>query len=162
MCLINFHLQDHPHYKLIVAANRDEFYERPTAQAHFWQDKPYVLAGRDMVQSGTWLGVTKQGRFAALTNFRSAEQVNEDKISRGEIVNNHLEASMQPQVFGQYLLERQDQYDGFNVIVGNQEALFYYSNRHGEVTKVTEGTHGLSNHLLNTPWPKVIKGKQNL
>src|SRR5699024_1242036 len=162
MCLINFHLQDHPHYKLIVAANRDEFYERPSAQAHFWQDKPYILAGRDMVQSGTWLGVTKQGRFAALTNFRSAEQVNEDKISRGEIVNNYLEGNMQPQVFLQSLQERQDHYDGFNVIVGNQEAMFQYSKRQAEITEITEGTHGLSNHLLNTPWPKVIKEKKNL
>src|SRR5690625_647155 len=162
MCLINFHFQDHPHYKLIVAANRDEFYGRPTAQAHFWEDKPYILAGRDMVQFGTLLGVTKQGRFAALTNFRSAEQVSKDRVSRGEIVNNYLEGNMQPEAFLQSLQEKQDHYEGFNVLVGSPEALFYFSNRQSNVTEIAEGTHGLSNHLLNTPWPKVVKGKQNL
>lgn len=162
MCLINFHFQDHPQYKLIVAANRDEFYARPTAQAHFWEDKPYMLAGRDMVQFGTWLGVTKQGRFAALTNFRSAEQVNKDKVSRGQIVNHYLEGNMQPQAFLQSLQEKQDHYEGFNVIVGSPEELYYFSNRQSNVIEIVAGTHGLSNHLLNTPWPKVIKGKKNL
>ena len=90
MCLINLQFQDHPNYKLIVAANRDEFYDRPTSPAHFWVDEPNLLAGRDLVQMGTWLGITKNGRFAALTNYRDPAQFGVVKASRGEIVKNFL------------------------------------------------------------------------
>lgn len=97
MCLINFQLHDHPIYKLVLAANRDEFYERPTMPAHFWEDNPNILAGRDLRRMGTWLGVTKKGRIAALTNFREADQQNTNKISRGELVSAYLSGNMGPQ-----------------------------------------------------------------
>ena len=94
MCLINFHVQDHPIYRLIVAANRDEFYERPTAPAHFWEDKPHLLAGRDLSQRGTWLGISKTGRFAALTNYRDASKQQSNFRSRGEIVTDFLDSDV--------------------------------------------------------------------
>jgi len=162
MCLINFHFQEHPNYKLIVAANRDEFYKRPTASAHFWEDEPDLLAGRDLLQKGTWLGVTKHGRFAALTNYRDPAHMGIGKFSRGEIVRSYLTEDINSKVFLESLHKRKDNYTGFNLLVGNPDELFYYSNIQKEIIEVSAGIHGLSNHLLDTPWPKVTKGKQAL
>jgi len=162
MCLINFHFQEHPNYKLIVAANRDEFYKRPTASAHFWEDEPDLLAGRDLLQKGTWLGVTKHGRFAALTNYRDPAHMSIGKFSRGEIVRSYLTEDISSKVFLESLHKRKDNYTGFNLLVGNPDELFYYSNIQKEIIEVSAGIHGLSNHLLDTPWPKVTKGKQAL
>ncbi|WP_156288726.1 NRDE family protein [Oceanobacillus salinisoli] len=162
MCLINFHFHDHPTYKLIVAANRDEFYKRPTAPASYWEDDPNILAGRDLLQMGTWLGVTKQGRFAALTNYRDPNLSETGKISRGEIVRTYLAGGQTPEECLDTLQKNKDQYAGFNVLIGNQEQLFHYNNILDELHTITPGTHGLSNHTLNTPWPKVIKGKNML
>ncbi|MHA6261374.1 NRDE family protein [Sporosarcina sp. CAU 1771] len=162
MCLINFHFQEHPTYKLIVAANRDEFYERPTEPAHFWEDEPNLLAGRDLRQMGTWLGVTKQGRFAALTNYRDPAHMGVGKVSRGDIVRKYLEDDENTVDFLTSIHMSKEDYTGFNLLVGNADELYYYSNIQGEITEVTPGTHGLSNHLLDTPWPKVNKGKDAL
>ena len=162
MCLINFQFQTHPNYKLIVAANRDEFYERPTAPAQLWEDHPNILAGRDLLKRGTWLGITKKGRFAALTNFRDPNQVEDGKKSRGKIVKQFLTSNTSPQNFLKHLQESKDDYVGFNLIVGNPEELYYYNNIGNEITKITPGTYGLSNHFLNTPWPKVVKGRKRL
>ncbi|MFC4559058.1 NRDE family protein [Virgibacillus kekensis] len=162
MCLINFQINDHPNYKLIVAANRDEFYQRPTAPAHYWKDNPYILAGRDLVQNGTWLGITKDGQFAALTNYRNPGEDTADKLSRGSIVRDFLSEDGPPLQFLESLQEKKNNYAGFNVIVGSADALYHYSNANDTITNVPAGTHGLSNHLLNTPWPKVVKGKQQL
>lgn len=162
MCLINFQLKDHPHYKLIIAANRDEFYKRPTKAAHFWEDEPEILAGRDLMQMGTWLGITKQGRFAALTNFRDPEQTLSEQLSRGSIVKQYLEEDISSEDFVQSLKKNKDNYAGFNAIFGNPDQLFHYNNTLNEAAEIPPGTHGLSNDTLNTPWPKVIKGKKNL
>lgn len=162
MCLIHLQLQEHPKYKLIVAANRDELYSRPTEQAHFWKDAPNILAGRDLMQMGTWLGVTKQGRFAALTNYREPAKQTEGLTSRGEIVRNYLAGESTPKDFLASFKQNRDRYNGFNVIAGNPNHLYYYSNRQQEVRQISEGTHGLSNHLLDTCWPKVVKGKEKL
>ena len=124
MCLINLHFQDHPNYKLIVAANRDEFYERPTSPAHFWEDEPNLLAGRDLVQMGTWLGITKEGRFAALTNYRDPAEFGVVKESRGEIVKNFLVEDTSPLDFIKKLSGKKDDYNGFNIIIGNADQLF--------------------------------------
>ncbi|WP_210468842.1 NRDE family protein [Sporosarcina sp. 6E9] len=159
MCLINFHLQNHPNYKLIVAANRDEFYARPTRPAQFWEDEPNLLAGRDLVQMGTWLGITKSGRFAALTNYRDPAQFGVVKRSRGEIVQNFLVEDTSPLDYIQQLSENKDLYNGFNIVIGNTDRLHYYNNINHQVMDIPKGTHGLSNHFLNTPWPKVTKGK---
>lgn len=162
MCLINFHYDDHPTYKLIVAANRDEFYERPTAPAEFWTDQPDILAGRDLLHMGTWLGVTKLGRFAALTNYRNPKEVSVDKKSRGDIVTDFLAENVSPKVFLETLKERKADYAGFNILVGDADSLFYFSNKQAEIKEVSAGTHGLSNQLLNTAWPKVVKGRTKL
>ena len=159
MCLINFHVQDHPIYRLIVAANRDEFYERPTAPAHFWEDKPHLLAGRDLSQRGTWLGISKSGRFGALTNYRDASEQQSNFRSRGEIVTDFLDSELTAADFLKSLQKKRSEYAGFNVIVGTVDKLFYYSNIQNDIKKITPGTHGLSNHFLDTPWPKVVKGK---
>ena len=90
MCLINLQFRNHPNYKLIIAANRDEFYGRPAAPAHFWDDEPHILAGRDLTAMGTWLGVTKQGRIAALTNFRDPTNLESGRLSRGAVVKDFL------------------------------------------------------------------------
>ncbi|RNF39469.1 NRDE family protein [Planococcus salinus] len=160
MCLINFQYKSHPKYKLVIAANRDEFYGRPTAAAQFWEEEPNILAGRDLLQNGTWLGVTKNGRFAALTNFRDPSEMDPRKISRGMIVRNFLAGHQSPEEFLKTL--NKEDYTGFNVLVGDTNHLFYYNNLQGDITEVPPGTHGLSNHYLNTPWPKVVKGRKNL
>lgn len=162
MCLINLNFLNHPHYKLILIANRDEAYARPTATAHFWEDEPTILAGRDLLQMGTWLGITKQGRFAALTNFRDGLNRNDHKTTRGEIVTNYLKETSSPEDFLQQLNEEKDTYEGFNVLIGNANELFYYNNIRGETVNMKAGVHGLSNHFLNTNWPKVELGKSRL
>jgi uncharacterized protein with NRDE domain len=162
MCLINFQLNDHPTYKLIIAANRDEVYERPTAPAHFWEEEPNILAGQDLLQKGTWLGITKNGRFAALTNYRDPEHMKKGALSRGEIVKSYLTGGLSPEAYIQQLKERKNDYVGFNVLVGNADKLVHYNNVLDEQTNIPPGTHGLSNATLDTPWPKVVKGKKEL
>lgn len=162
MCLINFQFHEHPYYKLIVAANRDEFYNRPTASAHFWNDEPTILAGRDLEQMGTWLGITKQGRFAALTNYRNPAHMASGKTTRGEIITNYLTETSSPWDFIATIHENKVSYNGFNLILGNPDQLVYYNNIDGNTVDIPPGTHGLSNHFLNTPWPKVTKGKEML
>lgn len=162
MCLINFQFHAHPNYKLIVVANRDEFYDRKTEPAHFWKDAPNLLAGRDLVGLGTWLGITKEGKFAALTNYRNPTEVVSGKTSRGEIVQKFLAGNLSSEEYLQSLHKDKEKYNGFNVILGNAEKLYYYNNVEGEIVKIVPGTHGLSNKFLNTAWPKVVKGKERL
>ncbi|WP_382399811.1 NRDE family protein [Lentibacillus salinarum] len=162
MCLINFHFQDHPNYKLIIAANRDEFYQRPTAPTQFWEDNPDILGGRDLVGMGTWLGITKSGRFAALTNYRNPNEDQNNKKSRGHIVRDFLESDMTATDYLTSLQKEKNAYPGFNVMAGSPEQLFYYNNIQNDISEISHGTHGLSNEFLNTPWPKVTKGKEQL
>ncbi|WP_068675590.1 NRDE family protein [Oceanobacillus sp. Castelsardo] len=162
MCLINFHFHDHPNYKLIVAANRDEFYQRPTAPASYWKDDPNILAGRDLLQMGTWFGITRGGRFAALTNYRDPDLPETGDFSRGEVVRSFLAGEQSPNEFLQSLKKNKEKYAGFNVLIGNGDELYHYNNILDETNEITPGTHGLSNATLDTPWPKVEKGKQML
>lgn len=162
MCLVNFHFQDHPVYQLIVVANRDEFYTRPTAPAQFWEDAPHIMAGRDLQQMGTWLGVTKEGRFAALTNYRNPSLPETGPFSRGDIVRTFLSSKEEPERFVQKLASTKEHYAGYNVIVGDRHRLFHYNNILDKMQDIPFGTHSLSNHSLNTPWPKVVKGKERL
>ena len=144
--------------RLIVAANRDEFYLRPTQAAHFWDDNDQLLAGKDLQLNGTWLGITRSGRFAAVTNFRKPDN-NQYPISRGELCSHFLEGDNTPAAYLQALQNRQEQYAGFNLLVGDQTTLCYYSNRSNKPPQQLEpGIYGLSNHLLNTEWPKVKTG----
>ncbi|KAB7709114.1 hypothetical protein F9802_03105 [Bacillus aerolatus] len=162
MCLINFHFQQHEKYKLVVAANRDEFFNRPTQKAHFWEDEPGILAGRDLEKMGTWLGISKTGRFAALTNFRDPSEKAEGKRSRGELVRSFLTDAISPEQFMHELKKQKDEYPGFNLLAGTGEKLWCYNNRQNDLQSVAPGTHSLSNALLNSPWPKSEKGKARL
>ncbi|MBS4208681.1 NRDE family protein [Bacillus sp. FJAT-50079] len=160
MCIVFAAYSSHPNYRLIIAANRDEFYGRPTEQAHFWQDEPNVLAGRDLQQMGTWMGITTYGRFAALTNFRDPTEEIGLKQSRGHIVQNFLTGNEKPIEFLQKLQHDRMNYRGFNILLSDYDSFFYYSNVENKITQLKPGLYGLSNHLLNTPWPKVEKGKK--
>ena len=162
MCLINFNFQNHSKYKLIVAANRDESYARPTSSAHFWEDEALILAGRDLLKGGTWLGITKNGRFAALTNYRDPSLPIIGRFSRGDIVQQYLTTDVEPHTFIRKLADERSLYDGFNIIVGNGDQLIHYNNILNETNVISPGTHSLSNHTLNTPWPKVVTGKKKL
>ena len=149
-------------YKLIVAANRDEFYNRPTSPAMWWEDAPSVLAGKDLEQGGTWMGMTKSGRFAAITNYRDSKVHMDQTKSRGCIVSDYLKDNSLSNGYVSELRSHRSEYKGYNLIWGDVDNLFYYSNRI-EASKVLEpGLYGLSNHLLDTPWPKVLKGKKKL
>lgn len=162
MCLILFAYHVHPKFKLMVAANRDEFYQRQTAPAAFWEDDPEILAGRDLEKMGTWMGVTKSGRFAALTNYRDPNEVTEGKRSRGELVANALKYNGDIKEYMSSLTTNNEAYPGYNLLAGDGDNLYYYSNVGQELTKVKPGIYGVSNHLLNTEWPKVQAGKTGL
>ena len=162
MCLILFAYKAHPKYKLIVAANRDEAYARETAPAYFWEEAPEVLAGRDLEKMGTWMGVTTSGKFAALTNYRDPSEQTIGKRTRGELVADFLKGRVNPQAYLLELANRRQEYPGYNLLAGDVEELFYYSNRGGLMRKVEPGVHGVSNHLLNSDWPKVERGKSGL
>jgi uncharacterized protein with NRDE domain len=163
MCIILLAHQVNPDYPLIVAANRDEFYGRPTLAAGFWMDAPDTLAGRDLERGGTWLGVTRTGRIAAVTNYRESAPKSEDALSRGHLVSNFLNGSEGPEEYLSGLSSSAGLYAGFNLIVGGPVGLFYFSNRGGVVPQpIAPGIHGLSNHLLDTPWPKVERGRRAL
>src|SRR5699024_447635 len=162
MCLINFHFQDHPNYKLIIAANRDEIYERPTAPAQFWDDNPDILDVRDVSRIGTRPSITKSVCVAALTSCRDPNEDRSNKRSCGHIVRHFLVSSIPAADFSTKLQYEKDLYTGFNFIGGSPEQLYYYSNIQNEMSQVSTGTHGLSNAFLNTPWPKVVKGKEKL
>ena len=159
MCLVLVALNSHPDYSLIVAANRDEFYDRPTAPAEFWAEAPTVLAGRDLKAGGTWLGIDTQGRWAAVTNYRQGERESPAPRSRGLLVSEFLRGKTVAPDYMERVSRDAGLYNGFNLIVGDEGGLFYFSNREGRVRNLTPGVYGLSNHLLDTPWPKVAAAK---
>lgn len=151
MCLLVIAYKVHPGYPLIVAANRDEFLDRPARPLHFWEDASHILAGRDEQAGGTWLGLTTKGRFAALTNHRDMRRPVKKGPSRGVLVRKALDGDIDA-------LDT-SRYDGFNLIHGPVDGLRYLNNITGEHIKLEAGIHGLSNHLLNTPWPKVLRAR---
>jgi uncharacterized protein with NRDE domain len=159
VCLILFAHRAHPAYRLVVAANRDEWFQRPTAPAAFWPDAPHVLAGRDLEAKGTWLGVTRTGRFAALTNFRDAESRRADLPSRGALVRDFLTSQVAPEAYLSSLRDQAGRYNGFSLLVADTWSMRYFSNRDGAARELPAGVYGLSNHLLDAPWPKVRTGK---
>ncbi|MDX9788230.1 MAG: NRDE family protein [Desulfobacterales bacterium] len=162
MCLILFAYRIHPEFKLILAANRDEFYDRPALPLGVWQDRPHILAGRDLRGGGTWLGVTRTGRFAAITNYRDPASVKPNAPSRGLLLTDYLISDSPPETYLNNISQNAQQYNGFNLLIGNATELYYYSNREGAVKCLEPGLYGLSNHLLNTAWPKVARGKNSL
>lgn len=166
MCLILFSFDESSDTPLILAANRDEFFKRPSANAHYWEDAPDVFAGRDLVANGTWLGVTRSGRFAAVTNVREPDVIVENALSRGDLTRLFLTGDMSPENFLSELDETKMRYSGFNLLVGEfsqqRRELFYVSNRKDGIQRLNTGVYGLSNHLLDSAWPKVEAGKHFL
>ncbi len=162
MCLILFAHRVVPGAPLIVAANRDERFDRPAAPAAVWDDHPEILAGRDLSGGGTWLGVSRSGRFAALTNFRNPATHRADAPSRGELVKAFLVGQMSAGTYVEDIVREAMPYNGFCLLVGDGDRLFFYSNRAEAPVEVEPGIHGIANHLLNTPWPKVVKGRSGL
>lgn len=162
MCLVVFAYKTHPKYKLIFAANRDEFYNRPSSQAQFWAEYPFLLAGKDLQAGGTWLGITKNGRFAAITNYRDMKNIKENSPSRGFLPLNFLTGKERIENYYKKIKNSLYDYNGFNLIAGDIDNLHYFSNVSNELIKIKNGVHGLSNALLDTPWPKVSKSKDEL
>ncbi|MEL7534241.1 MAG: NRDE family protein [Bacteroidota bacterium] len=163
MCTILFAWQQDEQYPLVLAANRDEFYERPTQRVHWWEDQPQVYAGRDLKGGGTWMGANKNGYWAALTNYREVEGFLSDAPSRGPLVADFLAQSPDPQEYLSSILPHAQNFNGFNLLLGTPDELWYYANRE-EVSpqKLEPGFYGLSNRILDTPWPKVSNGKNGL
>jgi uncharacterized protein with NRDE domain len=159
MCLILIAYRCHPGYELLVVANRDEFHDRPTASLAFWDDAPQVLAGRDLKEGGTWMGVTRAGRFAAITNYRDPGSVLPNAPSRGQLVGDYLQGAEPAGTYLEWLLPQAGRYNGFNLLLGDEAGLYYYSNRAGVPPRcLSPGWYGLSNHVLDTPWPKLRRG----
>jgi uncharacterized protein with NRDE domain len=162
MCLIVFAWQTHPEFPLVLGANRDEFLDRPTLPADFWPEQPDLLAGRDLRNGGTWLGVTRSGRIAAVTNYRHGTAARSDLRSRGLLVTGFLCADRSPRQHLEAVAAERGAYEGFNLLAGDGRELFHFSNRGGDPQPVARGVHGLSNALLDTPWPKVERAKAAL
>jgi len=162
MCLVLLAVRSHPGYRLILASNRDEYYERPAAPAGFWRESPRIFAGRDLREGGTWLGVTTEGRIGVITNYRDSSSRMPSGRSRGDLVVDFLRGEADPSDYLERLARVGHQYPGFNLIVGIADELYWYSNRGSKPERLHRGVHGLSNHLLNTPWPKVMRGKTSL
>ncbi len=162
MCLILFGYRTHRRYGMVLAANRDELYDRPAAPMAFWEDHRHILAGRDLKMMGTWFGITRGGRMAAITNYRQPEIQVADAPSRGHLVSDYLADSVAPSDYLRLVAARAQRYNGFNLLVGDRRSLHYYSNRGDGPRELEPGIYGLSNRLLNTPWPKVSRGRQGL
>lgn len=163
MCLILIARQVHPQYPLVIAANRDEYFQRPTQAAHEWPGSPRIVAGKDLTGGGTWMGMAQNGRFAAVTNVRNPmQEVPANPISRGQLVNHFLQGADTSENYLHQLAEQGQHYEGFNLLCGHGDQLWHYSNRSSSVKKLDKGLHGLSNASLNSPWPKVEAGKQAL
>lgn len=160
MCLIFLAWRQHPEYPLVVAANRDEFYARPTAPAAYWEDAPGVLAGRDLEGGGTWLGISRGGRFAALTNYRRGAGQVANAPTRGRLVSDFLMADSSPVDYLASLVDQASAYNGFNLLVGDGDSLYWFSTHGGEPLMLDSGIYAVSNDLLDTPWPKVLRGKK--
>lgn len=161
MCLLAFAWNTHPRYRFVFAGNRDEFHARPAAAAEWWQDAPDVFGGRDLEAGGSWLGLRRDGRFAVVTNFREPDRRPAGVRSRGELVTRFLADSSNASAYLAELRRTGDEYAGYNLVFGDLLApnndLHYFSNREGEASPLAHGLHALSNHLLNTPWPKVAR-----
>jgi len=162
MCLIFIAHHASSDYPLVIAANRDEYHHRATQVADFWTDAPQILGGRDLEAGGTWLGIHRNGRFAALTNYRESRPANSQAPSRGLLVSDFLHGRETALSHLQQLARTGSRYNGFSLLVHDGETLACYSNREGVPQAITTGIHGLSNRVLDTPWPKVTTGKAEL
>jgi uncharacterized protein with NRDE domain len=160
MCLALVALDAHPKYRCVIAANRDEFHARAAEPAHWWDEG--VLAGRDLVAGGSWFGVARTGRWALITNFREGIPRDPYAPSRGELVMRMLRETASPLRSSAALLPDGGRYHGFNLLVGDDSDAAFASNRASGALSLGAGIHGLSNHLLDTPWPKLLRSKPRL
>ena len=163
MCLIAFSWQPDSETPLTLVANRDEFYQRPTQPVHFWKDYSHILGGRDLEAGGSWLAFSRKGRFAALTNYRELP-IPVGKKSRGNLVKDFLIDDISPTTYLTSIARQKHDYAGFNLLIGTQTELLYYSNKlpDNQFKKLSPGVYGLCNHLLDTPWPKLLAAKNGL
>jgi uncharacterized protein with NRDE domain len=163
MCLLVLAWKAHPDYALILAGNRDERHARASAAVAFWEDAPEVLAGRDLEAGGTWLGITTSGRYAVVTNYREGLAPAKAPRSRGVLTADFLKSHITPEAYLRQIKPHAGEYGGFSLVVGDRDSLWYFANRGGQPpAPVTPGVHALSNHLLDTPWPKVQAAKSRL
>ncbi|WP_343855508.1 NRDE family protein [Aliiglaciecola litoralis] len=162
MCILFIAVKQHPDYPLIIAANRDEFHQRPTALSQFWDDNNDILAGRDLRAKGTWMGINKNGRLSALTNVRDPQKLLDNPISRGELVSEFLAKQISAQDYLRTLQQTKKSYNGYNLLFGDWDDLWVYNNHTDKTQHLTEGVFGLSNADLNSPWPKVNQGVAQL
>ena len=162
MCLVVFAWRVHPRYPLVLAANRDEFFKRPAAPAHWWTDAPHLLAGRDLEAGGTWMGFSRNGRFAALTNYRDPSRHITGAPSRGALVRDALEDTRDAASCLRDLASWAGACAAFNLLVSDGERLGVLESTTGAVRMLPPGVYGLSNHLLDTPWPKLVKARAGL
>lgn len=164
MCLIVLSWKQHKDFRLLLAANRDEFHKRPAAAANYWHDRPAVLAGRDLEAGGTWLGISTGGRFAAITNLRDPEAMGRKAPrSRGDLTTEFLDGSMDAASYLDEVSARADQYLGFNLIVSDGPSLWYlHGDGHARPRELEAGLYGLSNAALDVPWPKVVLARRRL
>jgi uncharacterized protein with NRDE domain len=162
MCLLVVAWLSHPRYRLVVAGNRDEFHDRPSAPLGWWSDAPGVLAGRDLRASGTWMGVARSERFAIVTNFRNVEaSAPAEAPSRGQLVPRFLSEDRKPAAFLEDLRANAHRFAGFSLLLGDSSTLHYYSNAIRQPPRaLPPGIYGLSNHQLDEPWPKLVRARQ--
>jgi len=161
MCLILFAYRQHVDYPFVVIANRDEYYARPTRNAHWWHDAD-IFAGRDLEANGTWLGVNRHGHFAAVTNVREPGGMKAGKVSRGDLTRGYLSAIQSPEEYLQQLVARDQDYSGFNLLLADQREMWFYSNRDHGLRRIEPGIYGISNGGFDEPWPKLSSGKTEL
>lgn len=162
MCLIALAWQVHPEYPLVVVANRDEYLDRPAMPAHWWHDAPDLLAGRDLEAGGTWLGLSRSGRFAALTNYRDPSRRHTGAPSRGKLVRQTLEANADALATLRGIAADSVRYAGFNLLASDGKSMAIHESTTGSVRLLAPGVYGLSNHLLDTPWPKLARARHLL
>ena len=160
MCLVAIAWKADPDFPLLISANRDEVFQRPTMPLHQWDSG--IMAGKDLQGGGTWMGFHQNGKWALLTNYRDFSQKRNPKISRGKLVSEFLESDLSLENYLNRIWEERNQYDGFNLLVSDGDRLFYASNYSESPVEVSPGIHGLSNGLLNDPWPKTELAKMQL
>lgn len=161
MCLILLAWQSHPRLPLVVAANREEYHARPAERARFWADRPGILAGRDLEAAGTWMGVARSGKFAAVTNFRGGKDPRAVE-SRGHLVTRFLENGIAPETYVGEIALRAAGYSGFNLLAADDGELWWLSNRGASPRRLAPGIYGLGNDLLDADESVVREGRERL
>ena len=160
MCTLFLALDRHPRWTTVLVGNRDEAYARPTHPAHWWTDAPDLLAGRDLSAGGTWLGVTRAGRWAVVTNVRDLPAHRERPRSRGDLPVGFLTRDVAPLDYAREVADSREEVNPFNLLVGDGSAVAYASSHVDSARSLGPGVYGLSNATLDVPWPKVARGRE--